>query len=134
MALNPKTAVLARNAALDGFTSHVGASPVIRWYDGTQPTDADTALGSQVLIVTLPCSATMAPAASGGVLTLNAITGANAVATGNPTTWGSLLTSGFVRKLDFSIGASGANLNLNSVTVGSGAACSMSAATITMAA
>lgn len=134
MALNPKTAVLARNAALDAFVSHVGASAVIRWYDGTQPTDADTAIGAQVLIVTLACSATMAPAASGGTLTLNAITGANAVATGNPTTWGSILTSGFTRKLDFSIGTSGANLNLNSVTVGSGAACAMSSATISMAA
>ena len=134
MSLNPKTAVLARNACLDGFTAHMGASSVIRWYDSTQPTDADTALGAQVLIVTLACSATMAPASSGGVLTLNAITGANAVALGNPVTWGSLLTSGFVRKLDFSIGTSAANLNLNSTTVGSGAACAMSTATITMAA
>jgi hypothetical protein len=106
----------------------------MRWYDSTQPTDADTALGAQVLIVTLPCSATFAAAASAGSMTVGAITGANAVATGNPTTWYSFLTSAFVRKFDGSIGTSGANLNLNSVTVGSGAACSVSSFTITMAA
>jgi hypothetical protein len=134
MALNPKTAVLVRNGALDFLTSHIGASPVMRWYDGTQPTDADTALSSNTLIVTLACSATLAAAASAGSITLNAITGANAVATGNPVSWGSLLTSAFVRKLDFTIAASGANLNLNSATVGSGAACSVSSFTVSMAA
>jgi len=133
MALNPKTAALARNAALDAITTHMGASGSMRWYDGTQPTNADTALGSQVLIVTLPLSNPIAPAASNGVLTLSAITGANAVATGNPVTWFSLL-AGTTRKIDGTIGTSGCDLNVNSVTVGSGAACSCSSLTISMAA
>lgn len=134
MALNPKTAALARNAALDAITTHLGTTAVMRWYDGTQPTDADTAIVAQNLIVTLTLSNPIAPAASAGQLTLSTITGANAVATGNPTTWMSLATGAYVRKLDGSIGTSGCNLNLNSVTVGSGAACSCSSFTITMAA
>lgn len=133
MALNPKTAALVRNGALDFLTSHIGASPVMRWYDSTQPTDADTALGAQVLLVTLPGSTALAAAASAGSMTCNAFTSANAVASGTAS-WGSLLTSGFTRKLDFSIGTSAANLNLNSTTIGSGAACSVSSFTITMAA
>lgn len=133
MALNPKTAVLIRNIALDGLTSQLGASPVMRWYDSTQPTDADTALGAQVLLATLPCSATFAGAASAGSLTVNAITSANAVASGT-LSWCSFLTSAFVRKLDFSAGTSGANFNVNSVTIGSGAACAASSFTVTMAA
>lgn len=134
MALNPKLAVATRNLALNTLTTDIGASGVMRWYDGTQAVDADTAIGAQVLIVTLPCSASFAAAASAGSMTVNAITGANAVATGNPTTWYSFLTSGFVRKFDGSIGTSAANLVLNSVTVGSGAACSVSSFTVTMAA
>ena len=133
MALTPKTAVLVRNGALDFLTSQLGASAVMRWYDGTQPTDADTALGAQVLLATLPCSATFAPAASAGSLTVNAITSASAVAS-STASWGAFLTSGFVRKQDFSIGTSGANLNLNSVTIGSGATCACSSFTISMAA
>lgn len=133
MALNSKTAALVRNGALDFLTSHIGSNPVMRWYDSTQPTDADTALGAQVLLVTLPGSATLAGAASAGSMTCNAFTSANAVASGTAS-WGSLLTSGFTRKVDFSIGTSAANLNLNSTTIGSGAACSVSSFTISMAA
>jgi hypothetical protein len=134
MALNPKTCVAVRNAALNALTTEVGASGKMIWYDGTQPTDPDTALGSNNVIVTLTCSATFAAGASAGSMTVNSITGANASATGNPTTWYSFTTSASVRKHDGSIGTSGANLNLNSVTVGSGSACACSSFTLTMAA
>lgn len=133
MSLNPKTAALVRNGALDFLTSHIGASPVMRWYDGTQPTDADTALGSQVLLATLPGSSALAAAASAGSMACNAFTSAAAVAAGT-VTWGSLLTSGFVRKLDFSIGTATSNLIVNSATIGSGATCACSSFTISMAA
>jgi hypothetical protein len=76
----------------------------------------------------------MGASASAGSMTVNAITSANAGATGNPVTFGSFLTSGFVRKLDFNISTAAANLNLNSVTVGSGASCAVTSFTVTMAA
>lgn len=134
MATNSKLNVLTRNAALAQVSTDIGASGNMRWYDGTQPTDADTALSSNTLIVTLPLSATMGGTPSAGSMTVNAITSANAAATGNPVTFGSFLTSGNVRKLDFNISTSAANLNLNSVTVGSGASCSVTSFTVTMAA
>jgi hypothetical protein len=105
----------------------------MRWYDGTQPTDADTALGAQVMLVDLACSATFAAAASAGSATVNAITGNNAAASGT-VTWGSFLTSANVRKHDLSIGTATSNLIVNSATIGSGAACAVSSYSFTMAA
>ena len=134
MALNPKLAVGVRNGSLDLLTTAVGTSGLMRWYDGTQPTDADTALGAQVAGVELACSSTFAASASGGSMTVNAITGANASATLNPCTWHSFLTSAGVRKFDGSCGTATANLILSSVTIGSGSPCTCTSYTFTMAA
>lgn len=134
MALNPKLAVGIRNSALDGLSTALGSYPLMRWYDGEQPTDADTALGGQIAGVELACSATFAESASGGSMTVNTITGANATATLNPCTWHSFLTSAGVRKFDGSCGTSSANFILSSVTIGSGAACTCTSYVFTMAA
>lgn len=134
MALNPKLCEQVRHDALGALTTRIGSNGLMRWYDGTQPTDADTALGAQVAGVELACSATFAGAPSAGVLTVSTITGANSTALLNPCSWHSFLTSAGVRKFDGSCGTSAANLVLNSVTVGSGAACSCSSYTISMAA
>ncbi len=132
MALTPRLCVASRNLSLNAALDTPLASGSMRWYDGTQPTDSDTALGAQVLLATLPLSATAFAAASSGSKAANSITSASAVAT-STATWGSLVTSGNVRTHDFSIGTSGANLNLNSVAISSGATCSCSSFTETMA-
>lgn len=129
MANNPKTAIAVRNLSLDAGLASVNGGK-LRIYDGTQPTDADTALGAQVMLADLPLSATAFGAASGGVSTANAITSASAAATGTAT-WGSLLTSGNVRKLDFSVGTAGADMNFNSVAFSSGATVSVTSLTVT---
>lgn len=133
MALNPKLAVASRNAGLDAAFDVLNGGK-LRVYDGTQPTDADTALGAQVLLADLPLSATAFAAASSGSKVANAIsTDTSADATGTAT-WGSLLTSGNVRKMDWSVGTSGANLNLNSVAISAGASVAVSAFTVSQAA
>lgn len=133
MALNLKYAVTLKNARLDQITTAIGASGLLRVYDGTQPTNPDTALGAQNLLVTLPCSATFAPAASGGVLTLNSVTGANAVFT-STASWFSFLTSGATRKIDGTIGTSGCDLTIDNTSIVSGQAVSVSGSiTITSA-
>ena len=82
-----------RSNQLDQITADIGTSGFLRIYDGTIPTDADTAIGAQTLLAELPLSATPAPAASGGVLTFNAITSeASAVATGTAS-WFRVVTS-----------------------------------------
>jgi hypothetical protein len=133
VALNAKTAVLSRNAALDAAFD-VLDSGKLRIYDSTQPVDADTALGAQVLLADLALNADSFAAAAAGSKAANAISDdASADATGTAT-WGTLATSGNVRKLDHSVGTSGANLNMNSVAISSGATVSVTSFTITQAA
>ena len=133
MALNPKLSVLGRNRALNGAVDTVLDSGFLRIYDGTQPTDADTAIGAQVMLAELTLAATAFAAASAASKAAGAIGSIAAAATGTAS-WGSFVTSGGPRALDFSVGTSGANLNLNSVAISSGATVACSSFTLTMAA
>jgi hypothetical protein len=119
-----------RNTALDRITAEIGTSGFLRIYNGTQPASVDTALSGNTLLAELPLSATAAPAASGGVLTLSAITAeASALATGTQT-WASLVTSAGVRIVDFSCGNGSGALNLSG-TITSGGTVSVTSLTIT---
>jgi hypothetical protein len=130
MALTYTTAV--KNAKLDQITSQIGASGRLKIYDATggTPANAGTALGSQVLLADLPCSATFAPASSGGVLTANAITNANAAATGTAAFF-RLTTSGGTAVAQGACGTSGSDLNLNTLSLVSGGPVAVSSLTIT---
>lgn len=133
MALNPKTSIASRNLALNAAFDVLNAG-FLKIYDGTQPTDADTALGAQVLLASLSLSATAFAAASAASKSANAITSATAGAS-STATWASLVKSdNTTRVMDMSVGTSGANLNLNSVAISSGATVSCSSLTITQAA
>ena len=117
-----------RNNMLDQVTSAVGASGLLRIYDGTRPASGGSAT---TLLAELTCNATFAPSASGGVLTLNAITqDSSANATGTAT-WFRIVTSGGTFVIDGNVGTSGSDLNLNSVAISSGAAVSVTSFTIT---
>ena len=139
MALNPKTAVARRNAALDTVFDSLNSGN-LRVADGTQPTDADTALGAQVSLADLPFGSTAFAAASAGSKAANAITQDSSANASSTATWGTTQATGVAfsgsnaRVMDFSVGTSGANLNLNSVAISSGAAVSVSSFTATMAA
>lgn len=95
-----------RNARLDEITAACGASALLRLYDGSRPATGGAATTK---LAELTCNATFAPAASGGVLTLNAITqDSSADATGTAT-WGRLTTSGGTAQIDFDVGTSGSD-------------------------
>lgn len=130
MASNLKYAVATKNAKLDAITTQVGGSALLRIYDGAQPASPDTAIGAQVKLAELTCNATFAPGASGGVLTANAITGANALATG-AASWFRLTTSGGTAKIDGTVGASGTDAIIDNTSIVSGQAVSCTALTIT---
>jgi hypothetical protein len=117
---------------VDAITATIGSNGKLRIYDGTQPTDADTAIGAQNLLADLALSATAFGAASGGTATANAITSDTSANNTGTATWGSFLTSGDVRKIDFSVGTSSANLVLNSVAISSGATVAVSSFTATI--
>lgn len=119
-----------RNARLDAITTAVGASGLVRIYDGTRPASGGAAT---TLLAELTCSATFAAAASGGVLTVNAVTqDSSANATGTAT-WFRVVTSGGTFVIDGSVGTSGSDLNLNTTSIVTGAAVSITSFTITEA-
>lgn len=134
MALNPKYKATTRDTMLDVIDTAIGASGLLRIYDGTQPTNADTAIGAQVLLATLPLSATAFGVASAGVMTAAAITADASADAAGTASWFSFLTSAAVRIADGSVGTTGADLNLNSVSITAGANVSVSSFTITLAA
>src|SRR5689334_19205046 len=110
MALSYSTAI--RNAQLDQITTAVGTTAKLRIYSGTRPANVAASI-TGTLLAELTCNATFAPASSGGVLTLNSITSATAVATGTAShfrLWNSGATTAMV---DGDVGTSGSDLNLN---------------------
>ncbi|WP_020474235.1 hypothetical protein [Zavarzinella formosa] len=132
MASNLKFTTALRNARGDAITTTAGNSGFIKLYTGTQTTDANTALGAQTLLATLTLNATFAGSTSSGVLTLNAITSdTNAAATGTATWFRMLKSNGTTVVMDGSVGTSGADLNLNTTSIVSGATVACTSAVFT---
>jgi hypothetical protein len=121
MANNPKFANVTVNAEADALARLLD-NGYLRVYSGSQPTNADTALGAQVLLAELRFNATSAPAASAGVLTFNALTSdTSADATGTAAFYRALKSDGTSVVMDGSVGTSSADLVLNSTAIQSGA-------------
>ncbi len=103
-----------RNAMLDAITSAIGANGLLRIYDGTRPATGGTAT---TLLAELALSATAAPGAASGVLTLSAITqDSSANATGTAT-WFRIVTSVGAHVIDGNVGTSGSDLNLTTTSI-----------------
>lgn len=106
-----------RNAMLDTITTRAGASALLRIYDGTRPATG-AAITSQVLLAELTCNATFAPAASGGTLTLNAITQDSSANNTGTASWFRIVKSdGTSFVLDGNVGTSGSDLNLVTTSI-----------------
>jgi len=125
---------LALNAAFDILNSGFFLT-----FDGTQPTDADTALGAQVDLADNTFGATAFAAAAAASKAANAIGDDSSINATSTATWCSLVissnpTRATVSTMDMSAGTSGANVNFNSVSFSSGAKCSITSLTITQAA
>lgn len=136
MASNLKYSASLKNAQQDAITTKLGANAVLNIYSGSQPASPDTAVGAQVLLSSHACNATFAPAASGGVLTLNAIangTGTAGAGGGTTATWYRLTTSGGTAHIDGTVGISGCDLNLNNTNIATGQTVSVTSSTYTNA-
>lgn len=118
-----------RNNQLDEITARAGASALLRIYDGSRPATGGAAT---TLLAELTCNATFAAAASGGVLTLNAITqDSSANATGTASWFRIVQSGGSTHVMDGNVGTSGSDLNFNTVSFVSGAVVTVSSFTIT---
>lgn len=96
----------------------------LRIYDGTIPTNADTAVGAQVLLAELRLNATSAPAAVAGVLTFNAVTSDTSNnATGTAAWYRALSSNGTSAVMDgtVSLTGGGGDLIINAVAIVVGA-------------
>lgn len=131
MANSPSLTNAAANAAANAVTA-LANSGFLRIYDGTKPTNADTAIGAQTLLAELSFGATAFGSAASAVATANAITqDSSANATGTASWFRVFKSDGTTAVFDGTVGTSGADLNLNSTSISSGAAVSVSSFTYT---
>jgi hypothetical protein len=98
-------------------TTRAGNAALLRIYSGTRATDSDTAIGAQVKLAELTCGTPFAPGATSGVLTANAITNANALATGSATWFRLVDSTGTTTIMDGDVSVSGGGGDLQLVTV-----------------
>jgi hypothetical protein len=104
MASDVRYSTTLLNAFLDQVDVIIGSGGFLRFYSGTKPANADTALSGNTLLAELPLTAVSFGAASGRVITAAAITtDTSADATGTAT-WASFVTSGGTRVIDVTVG------------------------------
>lgn len=113
-----------------------GTAAVIEIYDGTAPTDADTAIGAQVKLATLTMNATAFGAVSdnapGAIMTAAAITADSSADATGTAAWFRLSTqAGGTVIFQGTVGTSGANINFNTVSFTSGSQIEITALTAT---
>jgi hypothetical protein len=135
LALNPHFLTATRNTMLNDITTSIGTSAIFNIYAGVQPADvssATTALNVIISQLTFPTTNAFAAAAAGS-MTANAIA-SDTSAVGGTAAWFSITKNTGARVADGSVGTSGADLNLNSVTITTGATVAITAFTVTMAA
>jgi len=131
MANNPQLTNAVASAAADAVVDLLN-SGYLRIYDGSQPATADTAVSGQTLLAELRFNATAFGAASSGVATAGDFTAdSSANATGTAAWFRALQSDGSTVIFDGTVGTSGADLNLNSVSIQSGANVDVTAMTYT---
>lgn len=124
--------VALRNAMLDQITARAGGSALLRIYSGSRPA---TGGAETTVLAQLTCNSTFAPAASSGVLTLNAIApNTSAAATGTATWWRIYASNGTTHVMDGSVSTVAAgtgDMQLDSTSIVTGGTVAISSATIT---
>lgn len=113
MALN--IGVAFKNSILDQLDTTFPAGSTLKVYTGSRPTNTtDAATGTLLYTVTLP--ATPWAAASGGSKSKNGTWSATSVAAG-ASGWARLANAADNIRVDFTVGTSGADIIVNTVTV-----------------
>jgi hypothetical protein len=130
MALKYSTTL--RNAQLDAITTAVGTSGILRIYSGTRPANVAAAITGTLLAECVCNASAFAAAASGGVLTANAISNdSSANASGTASHYRLFRSDGTTAVIDGDVSTSGADLNLDNTSINSGQVVSITSFTIT---
>ena len=131
MAQNPQLSYAAVNAEANALAPCMNSGK-LRIYSGTIPTRCDDSLGAAVLLAEPTMGATAFGSASNGVLTANAITGANAGVTGTPSFFRIFDSAGTTAYILGTTGTASADLILNAASTTAGVAVSVTALTHTV--
>jgi hypothetical protein len=117
-----------RHAQNEGLITYAGSNALFNLYSGTQPANANTAITSQVLLVSMPISGVFGTDVN-GTLTLSAVTETNAVGSGTASFFRIFKADNSVI-MDGSVGLSAADLILNTVDIAAGQSVDITAGTI----
>lgn len=117
--------------------ANAGTAAVIEIYSGSVPTDADTALGAQVLLATLTCAADIfsgiADGAPGAVGTLDTVApDTSADATGTATFFRIKTQTGGTVIAQGSVGTATSDMIINTTAITAGSQVELTSGTITM--
>lgn len=118
-----------RNAQQNGLISYAGSGCIIRIYDGAQPANANTAITTQTLLVSLPIAGTFGTD-SNGTITIGSVTSASAVATGTASFFRIVKSDGTTVVMDGSVGTSNADMILNTTAIANTQTVAISSGTI----
>ena len=132
MASNLKIAQNTANLQALALVGAVTNSSQVQLYSGTQPSTPETALSGNTLLATIVLPASSAFSSSNGVMTAAAISNVTIAATGTASFFRWTESNGTTVIADGSVGTSGADMNLNSVALSSGATLATSSFTFTI--
>lgn len=122
------------SALANAITTATGTAGKVVIYSGTEPATADTAITTQTVLVTFTQAAgqNMFGAASNGVITLANTPLTQAAAATGTASFFRITTSAGTVVLQGTVGTSGAQLNLNTVSITSGVNVTITSGTVTM--
>jgi hypothetical protein len=117
-----------RHAQNEGLITYAGTNALFNLYSGSQPANANTAITTQVLLVSMQIAGVFGTDTD-GTLTLGAVTETNASASGTASFFRIIKADNSVI-MDGSVGLSGADLILNTVDIAAGQSVDITAGTI----
>jgi len=125
-------AAARKNEMLDAIADNCNSGK-LRIYSGSVPANADASLGGATLLAELTMNATAFGAASGGTITANAITAdTSADNTGTASFFRIFQSDGTTVVYQGTVGTSGADLNLNSITINAGVQVQVTSLTLSL--
>lgn len=130
---NLRVATAAQNAMCDALVDLIDAGATggtIKIYTASQPADANTAVAAQTLLATLTFGTTAFGASSSGTATAAAITQDSAADATGTAAWARIADSDGNTIFDCDVSTAGATLNLNTTSIVTGGAVSVTSFTV----
>ena len=117
-----------RHAQNEGLIAYAGTNTLFNIYSGAQPANANTAITTQTLLVSMPIAGVFGTDTN-GTLTLGSVTPSDAVGSGTASFF-RIVKSDTSVVMDGSVGLSAADLILNTVDIVSGQSVDITSGTI----